>query len=88
MPRPVIIVVKINDNPVQALVDSGSLADFMSTSLADQLKVNKKYMKDPIPLHQAIQGSRLKIHCGTTANLKYQDIDKHQQNLGGRCSLL
>ncbi|KAE9393817.1 hypothetical protein BT96DRAFT_753343, partial [Gymnopus androsaceus JB14] len=76
VPRPVIIVVKINDNPVRALIDSGSLADFMSTSLADQLKVNKKYMKDPIPLHQAIQGSRSKIHCRTTANLKYQDIDK------------
>ncbi|KAJ3807018.1 hypothetical protein F5876DRAFT_24791, partial [Lentinula aff. lateritia] len=65
VPRPIVIVVKINDKPVRALVDSGSLGDFMSTNLSDQLKVVKKYMPNPLRLNLGIQGSRSKIHCGT-----------------------
>ncbi|KAJ3858337.1 hypothetical protein EV359DRAFT_87889 [Lentinula novae-zelandiae] len=59
---------------LRALIDSGSLGDFMSTQLSDQLKVTKQFHKTPIPLHLAIQGSRSKIHCGTTVNLRYQSI--------------
>ncbi|KAJ3876670.1 hypothetical protein F5051DRAFT_355039, partial [Lentinula edodes] len=47
----------------------------MSTHLSDQLRVSKKYHKNPLSLHLAIQGSRSKIHCGTTVNLKYATID-------------
>ncbi|KAJ3803844.1 hypothetical protein F5876DRAFT_3249, partial [Lentinula aff. lateritia] len=74
VPRPIVILVRINDQPVHALIDSGSLGDFMSTQLSDQLKVTKQFHKTPIPLHLAIQGSWSKIHCGTTVNLRYQSI--------------
>jgi hypothetical protein len=39
VPRPIVVVAKINSQSVQALIDSGSLGDFMSTTLADQLKL-------------------------------------------------
>jgi hypothetical protein len=37
--KPLIVVIQINGQPAHALIDSGSLADFMSTNLAEQLKV-------------------------------------------------
>ncbi|KAJ6530120.1 hypothetical protein B0H19DRAFT_1273789 [Mycena capillaripes] len=41
VPRPLIIEVRINDQWCRTLVDSGSLGDFMSTTLADQLHVKR-----------------------------------------------
>jgi hypothetical protein len=41
IPKPIVVVVQINGQPARALLDSGSLGDFMSTSLADQLKLAK-----------------------------------------------
>ncbi|KAL0950225.1 hypothetical protein HGRIS_010212 [Hohenbuehelia grisea] len=40
IPRPVVVVVTVNGQPARALIDSGSLGDFMSTTLADQLKIS------------------------------------------------
>ncbi|KAJ3808538.1 hypothetical protein F5876DRAFT_67184 [Lentinula aff. lateritia] len=40
-----------------------------------QIDGRPKYHKNPLSLHLAIQGSRSKIHCGTTVNLKYATID-------------
>ncbi|KAF8227864.1 hypothetical protein L208DRAFT_1404802, partial [Tricholoma matsutake] len=39
VPKPVVVVAKINGHSVCALIDSGSLGDFLSTTLTDQLKV-------------------------------------------------
>ncbi|KIJ40850.1 hypothetical protein M422DRAFT_256296 [Sphaerobolus stellatus SS14] len=36
VPKPLIITIKINGQPARALVDSGSLSDFVSTTLVDQ----------------------------------------------------
>jgi hypothetical protein len=58
VPKPVVVVVRINENPARALLDSGSLGDFMSTSLADQLKVKKTALEKPLTLQLAVQGSR------------------------------
>ena len=57
VPKPVVIVVHINGHPACALLYSGLLEDFMSTSLADQLKVRKVVLKKPLPLQLAIKGS-------------------------------
>ncbi|KAF9252465.1 hypothetical protein L218DRAFT_807022, partial [Marasmius fiardii PR-910] len=56
-----VIVVQINRKPAHALVDSSSLGDFMSTQLADQLRVPKTYLSKLLPLHMAVQSSRSKI---------------------------
>ncbi|KAF8233799.1 hypothetical protein L208DRAFT_1395228 [Tricholoma matsutake] len=40
VPKPVVVVAKINGHSVRTLIDSGSLGDFLSTTLTDQLKIN------------------------------------------------
>ncbi|KAJ6542400.1 hypothetical protein B0H10DRAFT_1673083, partial [Mycena sp. CBHHK59/15] len=71
VPKPLIIEVRINDKWCRALVDSGSLGDFMSTTLADQLHVKRIVLTNPLPLQLAVKGSRSKINCGTRVNFKY-----------------
>ena len=61
VPKPVVITVQINGHPVRALLDLGSLGDFISTTLADQLKLNKETLEVPLGLQLAVQGSRSKI---------------------------
>ena len=39
IPCPVVVTVHIEGQPVRALIDTGSLADFMSLTLAEQLCV-------------------------------------------------
>ncbi|PBK62874.1 hypothetical protein ARMSODRAFT_990361 [Armillaria solidipes] len=77
VPRPLVIVVDINGKPCRALVDTGSLGDFMSTQLADQLKVFKTYLPTPIPLHLAVQFKYQSIkteHYFDIANLSSYDL--------------
>ncbi|KZS86655.1 hypothetical protein SISNIDRAFT_447434 [Sistotremastrum niveocremeum HHB9708] len=62
LPKPVIIETRIDSNPVRTLIDSGSMADFMSTTLADQLKVKRITLATPLPLQLAVKGSRSKIN--------------------------
>ncbi|KAG6877222.1 hypothetical protein C0992_010584, partial [Termitomyces sp. T32_za158] len=78
VPKPVVIVVKINDQPACALVDTGSLGDFISTTLADQLRVMRIELAKPLTLHLAVQGSRSRINFGAKVNLKYQMINEEQ----------
>ena len=39
LPKPIVIKVSIDGHPARALVDSGSLGDFVSLTLVDQLKL-------------------------------------------------
>ncbi|KAG2742092.1 hypothetical protein P692DRAFT_20749485, partial [Suillus brevipes Sb2] len=64
IPKPLVIVVHINGRPARALIDTGSLADFMSTSLADQLRVKKIELEKPLTIQLAVQGSRSKVNFG------------------------
>ncbi|KZP13652.1 hypothetical protein FIBSPDRAFT_897206 [Athelia psychrophila] len=78
-PRPIEVVVHINGHNCRALLDSGSLSDFMSTTICDQLCVRKeelKELKESILLQLACSGSSSKIHARATAKLEYQDISK------------
>lgn len=42
VPPAIVVEVQINGNAARALVDSGSLSDFISTKLADQLSLTIK----------------------------------------------
>jgi Retroviral aspartyl protease len=77
VPKPIIIMAKINGNSVRALVDSGSLGDFMSTTLADQLKVPHIVLEKPLPLQLAVQGSRSKINLAHIG-FQYQGIKEQR----------
>ncbi|CDO74639.1 hypothetical protein BN946_scf184822.g2 [Trametes cinnabarina] len=78
IPEPVVVVVNVNDRPARALLDSGSLSDFMSAKMAHQLGVKVFELENPLPVHLAVQGSRAKINFGCRAVLEYQNIrDDH-----------
>lgn len=74
VPKPIVVVTKVNGHPARALLDSGSLGDFMSTTLADQLKVKRMVLPVPLPLQLAVQGSKGKINCGTRVEFEYGPI--------------
>ncbi|KIK38203.1 hypothetical protein CY34DRAFT_91401, partial [Suillus luteus UH-Slu-Lm8-n1] len=79
LPRALVVVVMINDRPCRALLDSGSLTDFLSTTVVDQLKLKYDLLDKPIPLQLAVSGSRSVVKASATADLKYQDISGPRQ---------
>ncbi|PSR74038.1 hypothetical protein PHLCEN_2v10177, partial [Hermanssonia centrifuga] len=75
IPESVIVVVQINGQPARALLDSGSMADFISTKLVHQLNIQAFELQKQLPVHLAVQGSRAKISSGCKAELAYQTIN-------------
>ncbi|KIM36975.1 hypothetical protein M413DRAFT_77523, partial [Hebeloma cylindrosporum] len=78
LPKPLIITVNINGHPARALLDSGSLGDFMSTSLADQLKVKLVPLEVPLSVQLAVQGSRTRVNSCARVRFQYQGIDEER----------
>lgn len=74
VPEPVTIVAQIEGRPVRALLDSGSLGDFMSSSLADQLQVRKMELTRPLNIQLAVQGSKTKANYGAKVLFEYQKV--------------
>ena len=64
----------VNNVPVRALVDSGSLGDFMSATVADQLNLKRTVFDKALGLQLAVQGSRSKINSFVEVNYSYQNI--------------
>ena len=73
LPKPLVITVNINGHLAR---DSGSLGDFMSTSLADQLKVKLETLEAPLPVQLAVQGSRTRVNSCARVRFQYQGIDE------------
>ena len=76
IPKPIVIVVKINGHPARALVDSGSLGDFMLSTLAEQLHVEKDEFATPFMVQLAVQGSCSKSNYNAKAQFEYQMINE------------
>ena len=76
LPKPIVVRVTVNGHPARALLDSGSLGDFMSSTLADQLGVNRTLLETPLALQLAIQGSRSKVNAVATVQLEYQGVNE------------
>ena len=75
LPKPIVVTTHVNEKPVRALIDTGSMADFLSTTLVDQLGLTKEILAKPLPVQLAVHGSRSKINCCVTVDFKYQEID-------------
>ncbi|KIN96997.1 hypothetical protein M404DRAFT_32735 [Pisolithus tinctorius Marx 270] len=75
IPKPLVVVVHINGHPVRALIDTGSLADFMSVTLAEQLQVKRVPLEKPLTIQLAVQGSRSKVNFSAKVRFQYQNID-------------
>ncbi|KAJ2921120.1 hypothetical protein H1R20_g15976, partial [Candolleomyces eurysporus] len=76
VPKPIVVVVNVNGHPARALMDSGSLGDFISSTLVDQLKLKREKLDDPLNLQLAVQGSKSKITSKVKVRIAYQDIDE------------
>ena len=75
LPEPIVIQIRINGQSIRALLDTGSMADFISTTVADQLHLPRETYQKPLSVQLAVQGSRSKINCGTTVTMQYQSIN-------------
>ncbi|KAJ3476258.1 hypothetical protein NLI96_g11283 [Meripilus lineatus] len=78
IPEPIVVVVDVNGQPARALLDSGSLTDFISAKFVRQLKATTFELEKPVPVQLAVQGSRAKITTGCTVQLRYQDISEER----------
>ncbi|KAG2106852.1 hypothetical protein BD769DRAFT_1366511 [Suillus cothurnatus] len=76
IPKPVVIVVHINGRPARVLIDTGSLANFLSSTLADQLRVKRVTLEKPLTIQLAVQGSRSCVNFGTKVHFEYQKISE------------
>ena len=75
IPEPIVVLAKIDGHQIRALLDTGSMADFLSTTVVDQLELRREYYSKPLSVQLAVHGSRSKINCGVRVNLQYQNID-------------
>ncbi|KAG2152977.1 uncharacterized protein EDB93DRAFT_1102748 [Suillus bovinus] len=78
IPKPVVVMAHINGCPIRVLIDTGSLADFMSSTLADQLKIKHIQLEKPLTIQLAVQGSRSKVNFGAKAQFAYQRIKEER----------
>ena len=78
IPKPIVLHTKLNGHPVRTLVDCGSLGDFVSSTIADQLHLKRILLEKPIGLQLAVQGSRSKIHAVVNACLNYEGINEER----------
>jgi hypothetical protein len=76
LPKPIVVKVTVNGHPARALLDSGSLGDFLSSTLADQLSIKKEPLEFPLSLQLAVQGSRSKVNSKASVKLEYQEISE------------
>lgn len=72
----IIVDMDINGQSCRVLLDSGSLGDFISSTVVDQLKIKTEVLAKPIGLTMAVAGSRGSIKHSATVNLKYRTIDE------------
>src|SRR5437588_13119749 len=79
LPKLIVVIVKVNNQPCRALLDSGSLSDFISTTLVDQLRLELNILDSPLPLQLVVSGSCSKVKVTVSPLLEYQDIKEKQQ---------
>jgi len=75
IPEPVVVIVHVEGRPARALIDTGSLADFMSLTLAEQIKAPLITLEKPLTIQLAVQGSRSRVNYGTSVRFQYQGAD-------------
>ncbi|KAF9442433.1 hypothetical protein P691DRAFT_847615 [Macrolepiota fuliginosa MF-IS2] len=65
VPEPVMVIIRLNGQECQMLIDTGSLSDFVSSMLVDQLRLKQEKLTTPLGLQMAI--------------LEYQNIRENQK---------
>lgn len=78
VPQLLVIVIKINGHDACALLNSRSLANFMSTRFADSINAHCIQLAKPLPIQLAVEGSRSMIHWCTDAHVLFDKINETQ----------
>ncbi len=78
-PRSIVIEVEVNGHMVCVLLDTGSRADFISSNLADQLKLKLEPLAKPLTVQLAVSGSKSKVNYSVDVQFAYQDINEHRR---------
>lgn len=78
VPPSLVVEARIAGKPVRVLIDSGSQTDLVSTTVADQLRLELTQLTKPITLQLAVTGSRGSLNCNTTCQFEYQNINKQR----------
>ncbi|KIJ23775.1 hypothetical protein M422DRAFT_275579 [Sphaerobolus stellatus SS14] len=76
IPRSIIVQVLIQGHKFRALLDSGSLSDFIGSKVIDLLCLTVHHLAKPITCQLAASGSCTQITGTTNALLKYQDMNE------------
>ncbi|KAG8727468.1 hypothetical protein FRC10_006077, partial [Ceratobasidium sp. 414] len=76
VPNTIVVQAEIEGESVRALLDSGSQADLISTTLVDQLRLNKCALTKPLQLQMAMSGSRGTLMYNVRAQITYQELDE------------
>ncbi|KAF8694387.1 hypothetical protein RHS03_08195, partial [Rhizoctonia solani] len=92
VPQTIVVRAKLNGETIRALLDSGSQADILSTTIVDQLHITRVTLTKPLQLQLAISGSKSTVNYGASARLQYQGIDEERDfdvgNLDGYDAIL
>ncbi|KIJ40600.1 hypothetical protein M422DRAFT_256572 [Sphaerobolus stellatus SS14] len=74
IPKSIVVAVKINGVKLRVLLDTGSLADFISSKAVDLLNLPTEHLAKPMTCQLAASGSCSMITATTTTTIEYQDI--------------
>ena len=74
--KAIIVECVLEGKQVRALLDTGSLSDFISTIIVDQMKLEAAHLSKPIVCQMAPSRSRTMITSCVDAHLQFQGIDE------------
>lgn len=78
VPNTLIVQAELEGQSVRVLLDSGSQADLVSSTIVDQLRLTKCALTKPLQLQMAMSGSSGMFHYNVRAKLKYQTFDEYR----------
>jgi len=78
IPKSIVVKLFINNHPFHVLINTESLADFISSKIVDLLKLSPTHLAKPLPCQLAASGSRTMITYSIDVELHYHDIAEMQ----------
>jgi hypothetical protein len=79
VPSTLIVQVELERESLRILLDSGCQADLVSSTVVDQLKLQKSALTKPLTLQLAVSGSRGTLHYNVRVRIVYQSVDEYRE---------
>jgi hypothetical protein len=74
--EPLIARIHINNVEARCLIDTGASGDFVSSQFTFVNRLKHRKLKEPIPIQQAVKGSKPKCNAITTPTLRIGDLEQ------------